>query len=44
LADILCYTLSFANALEIDISTAVQEKLVKNARKYPAEQFRGRFR
>lgn len=44
LADILCFALSFANSMEIDISTALREKLVKNAEKYPAEQFRGRFR
>ncbi len=44
LADILAFALSFANALDIDISTAVQEKLVKSAAKYPADEFRGRFR
>ena len=44
LADILCYALSFANAMEIDISEAVRDKLRKNALKYPADQFRGTFR
>lgn len=44
LADILAFLLSFANALEIDLSTALREKLVKNAEKYPADRFRGRFR
>jgi NTP pyrophosphatase (non-canonical NTP hydrolase) len=44
LADILCFAISFANALDIDISTAVREKIVKNAQKYPADRFRGRFR
>ncbi len=44
LADVLCFALSFANAMEIDVATAVTEKLVKNAQKYPAERFRGRFR
>ncbi|MBN2563722.1 MAG: nucleotide pyrophosphohydrolase [Phycisphaerae bacterium] len=44
LADILCFALSFANALEIDVATAVQDKLAKNAQKYPADRFRGRFR
>ena len=44
LADILCFALSFANALNIDIATAVREKMVKNAAKYPAEKFRGRFK
>lgn len=44
LADVLCYALSLANVMEIDVSTAVREKLVKNAAKYPAETFRGKFR
>lgn len=44
LADILAFTLSFANALNIDLSTALREKMVKNAIKYPADEFRGRFR
>ena len=44
LADILCYLLSFANALEIDVSEALRDKLRKNAEKYPADKFRGRFR
>lgn len=44
LADVLCYALSLANVLEIDVSTAVREKLVKNGIKYPAEKFRGRYR
>ena len=44
LSDILAFALSFANALDIDISDALQEKMVKNAKKYPADEFRGRFR
>lgn len=44
LADVLCFALSFANALDIDISSAVADKMVKNAEKYPVERFRGRFR
>ena len=43
LADIMCFALSFANALEIDVTTALREKMVKNAQKYPVEKFRGRF-
>jgi NTP pyrophosphatase (non-canonical NTP hydrolase) len=42
-ADVACYLLSLANALDIDLSTAVREKVAKNAVKYPAEQFRGRY-
>ena len=44
LADVVCFVLSFANALEIDISTAVREKMGKNGEKYPVERFRGKFR
>ena len=32
-----------ANALELDLSSAVERKLAKNAMKYPAETFRGRY-
>ena len=43
LADVLCYALALANELRIDIAGAVRMKMVKNAEKYPAEEFRGRF-
>lgn len=43
LADIMCYALSLANALDIDLSSAVAAKIAKNARKYPPDQFRGRY-
>lgn len=43
-ADVLCYLLSFANALDIDLDAALRDKMIKNARKYPADQFRGKFR
>jgi NTP pyrophosphatase (non-canonical NTP hydrolase) len=43
LADVLCYALALANELEIDLSAAVRDKMVKNAAKYPAEQSRGRY-
>ena len=44
LADITAYLLSFANALDIDISAALADKMKKNAVKYPADQFQGRFK
>jgi len=43
MADVLCYLLALANELEVDLSDAVQDKLVKNAEKYPAELCRGRY-
>jgi dCTP diphosphatase len=44
LADVLIYCLSLSNALEIDISDAIRDKLVLSGRKYPAEAYRGRSR
>lgn len=38
LADVLIYCLSMANRLDIDIASAIEQKLVKNARKYPPKQ------
>ncbi len=43
LADVLAYLLALANALDLDLSAAVRDKMVKNAAKYPAEQSRGRY-
>ena len=43
LADVLCYALAMANELGLDLSTAIQAKMVKNDRKYPAAEYRGRF-
>ncbi len=43
LADVLCYALALANELQIDIADAVRQKMVKNERKYPAAEFRGRY-
>lgn len=42
-ADIACYLLSLANALEIDLSAAVTAKVAKNRAKYPVAQFRGHY-
>jgi NTP pyrophosphatase (non-canonical NTP hydrolase) len=42
-ADVACYVLSLANALQIDLSSAVAAKVAKNAEKYPVERFRGRY-
>jgi dCTP diphosphatase len=35
LADVICYALSLANALDIDIAQAVHGKMQKNRLKYP---------
>ncbi len=43
LADIFCYVLAFARTLDIDLCAALGEKMIKNRRKYPVEDYRGRF-
>lgn len=42
IADVCCYLLSLVNALDLDLSSAVRAKLLKNARKYPVDEFRGK--
>jgi NTP pyrophosphatase (non-canonical NTP hydrolase) len=44
LADVACYLLALSNTLNIDLSEAVFAKLAKNALKYPADKYRGRYR
>ena len=43
LADVIGYSFALANELGLDISNAVRAKMVKNAEKYPAEKYRGRY-
>ena len=43
LADVLCYALALANELQLDVVDCIRRKLVRNAEKYPADEFRGRF-
>ena len=42
LADIVIYSLEFANATGLDLSAAIAQKMEANARKYPVEKARGR--
>jgi len=42
LADVLAYTLSFANACDIDLTGAFMRKLALNAAKYPVEKAKGK--
>ena len=44
IADIFCYTMALANELDIDLSEAFHKKMIKNREKYPAGEFRGRYR
>ena len=43
LADVVAYSLAMANELGLDVSEAVRAKMIKNAQKYPADEFRGRY-
>ena len=44
IADIACFLLALTNALDLDLSDAVAAKMKKNIAKYPADEFRGRYR
>ncbi len=43
LADVVCYALAMANELGLDLSQTLADKMAKNARKYPADEYRGRW-
>jgi len=43
LADVLIYSLSMANVLNLDIAQIVVKKLKKNEEKYPMEQYKGKI-
>lgn len=42
LADVMIYCLEYAHTMGIDPAAAVRDKIAKSARKYPAEQFKGK--
>lgn len=42
-ADVMIYCLSLANRIDIDVSTAILDKLESNRQKYPKEEFDGEF-
>jgi NTP pyrophosphatase (non-canonical NTP hydrolase) len=43
IADVVGYSIALANELGIDLATTIRAKMIKNAIKYPAEQYRGRY-
>ena len=43
IADVIIYSIAFANRNNIDISTAVIDKLEKNRKKYPEHLYKGKF-
>ena len=42
IADVLAYTLAMANSMGIDLSETLHAKMIKNAQKYPADEYQGR--
>lgn len=38
LSDVICYALALANTLDIDLTAAIENKMIKNRQKYPAAQ------
>ncbi len=44
LADILLYAIEFANITGIDIASAIETKMKKNAEKYPVDKAKGNAR
>jgi dCTP diphosphatase len=42
MADVVIYALSLVNALDVDVSEAVLDKLERNEERFPAEEWRGR--
>ena len=43
LADVIIYSIAFANKNGIDISNAILQKMKKNEKKYPSKNFKGHF-
>lgn len=42
LADILCFCINFSNVTDIDIASAVIDKIEHNRKKYPVEKSKGK--
>tara|TARA_B100000900_G_scaffold288629_1_gene247596 strand:- start:63 stop:410 length:348 start_codon:yes stop_codon:yes gene_type:complete len=42
-ADVFIYLIAFCNVNNIDIKQAIDQKMRKNKKKYPANVFKGRF-
>jgi len=43
-ADVFCYLLNLAEVMGIDLSEAFYEKMKANEIKYPADQYRGKYK
>ena len=43
MSDVFCYLLALANELQIDLTSALEQKMIKNRAKYPVQVFRGKY-
>ena len=43
MSDVFCYLLALANSLDVDLAAAFERKMNLNRKKYPVDEFRGRF-
>jgi NTP pyrophosphatase (non-canonical NTP hydrolase) len=43
LADVAVYLFNLSNVLNIDLSKAIEDKLIKNSEKYPVELVKGKI-
>ena len=43
ISDVFIYLIAFCNENDIDINQAIDQKMKKNKKKYPANIFKGRF-
>lgn len=43
LADIFAFAIHFANAVDLDITSIIQDKIQKTERKYPIEKAKGKY-
>ena len=43
MADVFCHLLNLSIAMDIDLSDALRVKMVKNAVKFPADKYRGKY-
>ncbi|MBF0409352.1 MAG: nucleotide pyrophosphohydrolase [Candidatus Riflebacteria bacterium] len=44
MADVIAYLLSLSIYMKIDLSSTLSEKMIKNAKKYPVDQFKGKWK
>ncbi len=43
MADVLAYILALANVLDLDVTSAFEQKFIRNRRKYPPEDYQGHY-